>query len=185
MLAHITHFDHGIQELARALGEQHLTSVPGGADPRTAMHIDADIALVRKRGLAGVDPHSHSHGPTRKGVLRFTRCGDCARGMCEGGEQRVALSVDLDPIVLGDSGSQNSPVIREDVCIGRPEIVEQTGGSFDVREEEGHRPPRQSPHLPEYRLATKSRPSGRGERVWKRIGRGRPDFWFGTVLADD
>ena len=74
--------------------------MPGGRDPRGAVDVDADVALVGHERLAGVEPHPHADRPVRRAPpcpRAAAASASAARG--EGDEERVALRVDLDAAV--------------------------------------------------------------------------------------
>ena len=56
-------------QLARGARDEHLPAVAGRADPRRAVHVQADVVVHRDVRLAGVDTHAHAHvhalGPGR------------------------------------------------------------------------------------------------------------------------
>ena len=96
--AEVAHIGAG--EVRRRLRQEHLPPVPGGRDPRRPVHVEPDIALVRPERLAGVQPHPHAHRAARKRALRVGGGGHGVGRAREGDEERVALRVDLDPVVL-------------------------------------------------------------------------------------
>jgi hypothetical protein len=97
VLAEIAQRDVGGQlvgdQLARGAGDEHLRTMAGRADPRRAVHVQADVIVVADLGLAGVDPHPHAHvdvlGPALGGerALGADRGGDRVARADEGDEE--------------------------------------------------------------------------------------------------
>ena|SRR5438874_4790578 len=85
-------------QLACRLREQHLAAVRRGADACRARHIEPDVSGRRDARLARVetDPYQQTCG---REVTLEPRCGgDGVRGAWKGGEERLALRVDLVPL---------------------------------------------------------------------------------------
>src|SRR5439155_24215310 len=70
MLAQIAQLNIGAEERGRCPREQHLAAVAGGADPRSSVDIDSDVALVGNHRFTRVDAYSHAHRATRERALR-------------------------------------------------------------------------------------------------------------------
>ena len=100
MLAQITQLNIGAEERGRCPREQHLAAVAGGADPRSSVDIDSDVALVGNHRFTRVDAHSHAHRATRERALHASRRRDSIGSVRERGEERIALRIDLDAAVL-------------------------------------------------------------------------------------
>ena len=90
-------------ERPRRLRDEHLPAAGQRADPRSADDVEAEIALVAERRLAGVDAHPHEHlGIVRPVVrrelaLNRRRGGERVPRPREDGEEGVTLAVDLAP----------------------------------------------------------------------------------------
>ena len=97
--------------------------MPGGHDPRRPVDAQAVVALVAEARLAGVEPDPHAE----RGAVRPRVPGEAAlarrRGehgvprLAEGDEERVALRVDLLPVVLGERCPQNPPVVGQHLAV--------------------------------------------------------------------
>jgi hypothetical protein len=127
----------GTHELAGGLGDEHLPAVPDRGDARGAMDVEPDVPLVGDDRLAGVDAHTHADGPRRQRLLPHPGGGQrvtCAR---ERHEERVALRVDLDPVVRGERCPEHAPVLPQRVRVAVTQLVQQLRRAFDVGEEEG------------------------------------------------
>ncbi len=125
-------------------GDQHLPAVPAGRDPRRAVDVLADVALVGDVRSAGVHAHPEPDRALAE-VLDDPRSRPYrSRSGREGEEERVALGVDLHPVVRGGRGPHQPPVLeqRRGVRLG-PELVQQPRRALDVGEQERHRPRRQ------------------------------------------
>ena len=70
-----------------------------GRDPRRAVDVHADVALVGHERLAGVDAHPDPDRPGFERPLRLGRGGDGVGRPRERDEKRVALRVHLDAVV--------------------------------------------------------------------------------------
>jgi hypothetical protein len=127
-------------EALGVFGDEHLTAVRCGGDPRGAMHVDAEVMGVGNQRLARVHAHSHPHRdlarPGMRGEPRldFRRCLDSRGRLGERDEETVPLRIDLDSIVVRDRLTHDPAVGGHDIRIGVAEIVEQTRRPFDVSE---------------------------------------------------
>ena len=115
----------------------------GGCDPRRAVDVHADVALVGHERLAGVDAHPDPDRPGSERPLRLDRGGDGVGRPRERDEERVALGVHLDPVVSREGLSDHPPVLCEEIGVGGPVLLKKTGRPFDVGEEERDRAGRQ------------------------------------------
>ena len=68
-------------------------------DPRRPVDVRAHVPLVGDERLAGMDPDSDTDGAVGERVLSLSSRGDRIGRARERDEERVALSVDLDPAV--------------------------------------------------------------------------------------
>jgi hypothetical protein len=91
-----------VQQLARRLREQHLTTVGSRPDAGGAMHVEPHVIVGRKRRSPGVDAHPHPHArragpdlPLHR-ALRLRSSVHRVLGAPEHHEERVALGRDLD-----------------------------------------------------------------------------------------
>ena len=144
--AEIAHIDPG--KVGGRLRQEHLPAVPGGRDPRRPVHVEPHVPLIGHERLAGVQPHPHADRATRERELRI-RSGRHRVGRTrEPDEERVALRVDLDPLVSPPRLPQRTAVLSERLCIPVAQFPEQPRRPLDVGEEERHRPGRElSLHL--------------------------------------
>ena len=86
--------------------------MPGGGDPRRAVDVRPDVALVRHSGVAGVEAHAHADGRPSSSCASRGRLERPGRRR-ERDEERVALRVDLDAAVPRERLAQNPPVLGE------------------------------------------------------------------------
>ena len=80
-------------------GDQDLAAVPGRGDARGAVHVDADVALVREQRLPGVKTHPHADGSSSESIARLGRRSEGIRGLRKGDEERVTLRIHLHAVV--------------------------------------------------------------------------------------
>jgi hypothetical protein len=110
VLPEITHSDP-VDEPARRLGEDDLTTVSGRGDAGRAVDVHPDVALVGHDRLARVEPHAHADRPRRQcfpGLVRRRHRVGCSG---EHDEECVALRVHLDPCVSRERVPQRPPVL--------------------------------------------------------------------------
>ena len=109
----------------------------GRGDPGCEVNVPADVGSVRHERRARVQPDPDPDRPRCQAPGDLGRSRDRARGGREGGEERVALCVDLDAPVRGAGAPDHLPVLGESRrVLLRAELVQQAGRAFDVREEE-------------------------------------------------
>ena len=132
-------------EVARRLRQEHLPAVPGGGDPRRAVDVDPDVALVGHDRLARVEPHADADRPVAERRLPVGGGGDRVGGARERDEERVALRVHLDAAVPRESLAQHTAVLAQQLRVALAVLVQQPRRALDVREQERHRPRRQVP----------------------------------------
>ncbi len=137
-------------QIAGRLRDQHLPAVPDCGDPRGAVDVEPDIALVRDGRLTRVD--AHPYADRSRGERLLSCCGGCERvgRSSKRDEERVALRVDLDSVVRGEHLPQRASVLAECVGIRRPELVQQFRRPFDVGEEERDGAGRERAHRVNY-----------------------------------
>src|SRR5205823_7968551 len=89
-------------KLTRRPGNEDLAAVPGRGDARGAVHVDADVALVREQRLPGVETHPHADGASSGSMARLGRRIEGIRGLRYGEEEGVNLRIHLHPAVSGE-----------------------------------------------------------------------------------
>ena len=140
---------------------QHLPSVTHGGDPGRPVHVDTDVALVRRERGPRVDPDPH---PDRAGLQCLARGAgrvDRPGGRRERHEERVPLGVDLDASVASEGLTEKTTVLPEDLGVRRvPELVEELRRSLDVREQERDGAGGQVPSGHDAREHTLAEPAG-------------------------
>ncbi len=146
MLAEVAERRAGLEQLTRRLRNDDLPAVPRGHDPRRPMDVDPDVALVRDPRLAGMDAHSHPNRAFREHGLRLRGARRRVAGPLEGDEERVALSVHLDPAVTLERVAQDATVLRQDPRVAIAQLVEQACRALDVGEQERDGSPRKLRH---------------------------------------
>src|SRR5439155_14529925 len=110
-----------------------------------AMDAQPDVAALRQRRLAAVQPHAHA----QLGAIWPGMCGERALAgdrrlervvsAAEDGEEGVPLSVDHFAAVRGERIAKDPAVLAEHVSVMASELLEQPSRAFDVREQEGDR----------------------------------------------
>ena len=115
--------DGGADERPRRLREEDAAARGGAAEPRGADDVEAVVALLADRRLAGVEAHAHADvHPLRPRVrrvraLRLDRGRDRVARAREGEEERVALRVDLDAAAVSERLAHEPPVVGEHVAV--------------------------------------------------------------------
>jgi hypothetical protein len=120
--------------------------VAGAPDSRCAVHVHPDVALIGQQRLARVQTHPHAQRSSRKGLLGLRGGCEGITGACERDEERITLSVDLDPVVPGERLPQHPSMLGQRLGICLSELREQPGGTLDVGEQERDGPRGQLPH---------------------------------------
>ena len=145
--------DGVLDQAAGGAGDDHLAAVGRPGDPGRPVDVDADVVVPAQHPLAGVQAHPHPHRePLRPGVggqapLGRHRGPDRRHRAREGGEERVALGADLDPVPVPDGPAQDGRVLVPDRRVASAQLLEQPGRALDVGEQEGDGPGRQRRHL--------------------------------------
>ena len=135
-----------LEETAGRLGEDDLPAVGGGGDPRRAVDVDADIALVGHDRLARVDPHADADRAVLEGVPRFGGGLDSFGGARETRRRRHPPACRPRRPSAARTRPQDPPVLGEEVGIGRPVLLEEPRRALDVGEEEGDGATRELAH---------------------------------------
>src|SRR5262249_47922647 len=112
-------------EVPRSLREKHLSAVADRRDPRGAVHIDADIALVDQERLTRMDAHPNAHRASPERRLALTRRSYSVARAGEGDEERVALRVNLNPVMTDERVAQHPPVLDQRGHIPVTEVAQQ------------------------------------------------------------
>jgi hypothetical protein len=97
--------------LPGSLREQDLSAVARAHNPRRAVHVDADVALVGHDCLAGVDTDPHSHRTAGKRGLNVAGGGDSAPRVRERDEEGVTLGTHLETAVAVERLTQDAVVL--------------------------------------------------------------------------
>ena len=138
VLAEIAYAAVAVEEPASRLRDDDLPTVGSRGDPRSAMHIDPDVALGRDDRLAGVDSHAYADRALARAPAAPRRPPRPRRPPSgERDEEGVALGVDLDAAVFREGVPQRAAVLVEEIRVSRPVLLEKPGRALDVREEEG------------------------------------------------
>src|SRR5258708_32746483 len=140
-------------QVAGGLGKQYLPTVPGAHDAGSTMHIQANIALGGELRLTSVQPYTYTHcctlrpGMAGKSALSIGCCGDSISSAGEDDEECVTLGVDLLPEIHAERHTQELAALRQQVCVGITQLLEQVCGSLDIREEQCDCSGRQVTHI--------------------------------------
>ena len=140
MLPQVPHRHAGGEERSSLLGDQNLTSMGEPAHAGATMDVHPHVPLGREGRCSRVKPHTYLDRADCQRVLPVeSRIHSLACGR-EGDEERVALRVDLDPAVGGESLPQRTTVLGQRLRVRlRPERVKQPRRALDVGEEERDR----------------------------------------------
>ena len=125
-------------EVARRLRQEDLPAVPGGSDPRRAVDVDPEVALLGYDRLARVEPHADADRSVAERRLAVGGGGDRVGGARERDEERVALRVHLDAAVPRKGLAQHTAVLAQQLRVALAVLVQQLRRALDVREEERH-----------------------------------------------
>ena len=110
----------------------------GRTDARGTMDIHPHVATVHEQRLSRVKSHSHPDRRLREPLLCALRARGCATCRTEDEEERIALSVDFNAVMLGRRLPDESLLFLQDVCVfGGADFAEQARRAFDIREEHG------------------------------------------------
>ena len=116
-------------------------------DPRRAVHVPADVALVRHDRRPGVDAHADGDRGRGQRLLGLPRRVERPRRGRERVEERVALGVDLDAAEAPEDLPEDVALLAEDSGVALvAELVEEARRALDVREEKRHRAARELRH---------------------------------------
>jgi hypothetical protein len=129
-----------LKEAAGRLGDDDLAAVRGGCNARRPVDVHADVALLGHERLAGVDAHPDLNRPCFERLLRLACGGDGVGRTRERDEERVALGVDLDPVVSSEGLTDHASVLSNEIGVSRSVIPNKARRPFDVCEEERDRP---------------------------------------------
>ena len=124
MLAEVAKFT--VHERRRRLRHEHLSPMAGRRDTRSAMDVDAHVALIghERRPRVQTDPHANRARRERLGQLGGGGESGGRSRECE--EERVALRVDLNPTVAGASFPYGATVPCERLGIRLcPKLVQE------------------------------------------------------------
>src|SRR6266516_3107609 len=99
------------------------------------MDVHPHIVAVDEQRLSRVKPHSDPYRCLREPLLCALRAGDCATCRTEDEEERVALSVDFDAVMLGRRLAEEPLLFPQGICIlGVAEFAKQECRAFDIGE---------------------------------------------------
>jgi hypothetical protein len=143
----------------------------GCTDAGSAVHRQAGIATVDRRGLAGVDADPHLHlavlGPRVAGQrsLCLDRRKHGFMGTSERVEEGIALRVDLVPAVVRKRLTKESLMLAQHIRIASTQLSDEPCRSLDIREEKRHGAARKICHRMKacHRLGSCARGSREGD----------------------
>jgi hypothetical protein len=118
--------------------------MPDGSDTRSLVHVEADVALIGQSRLACVQPHTHAYRPAGKCTLAVRSSGQRVRCAGERDEERIALCVDLEALMLGKRASESPAMLVQRLPVVVAELVQQPRRALHVREEQRHDTGRES-----------------------------------------
>jgi hypothetical protein len=121
-----------LDERGRCSRDQHLPPMARRREPRGAVNIRSDIALLRQQRRAGVEAHPYRQ---RDLLLRLTRRSECTGGGREGDEKRISLRINLNAALPLERLPQDSPMFGQPRCVLRlPDLVQEPRRTLNVRE---------------------------------------------------
>ncbi len=138
MHAQIAESRVAVDEVARRLGDDHLSTVCGCGDSRSPVDVDPYIALRCDEWLTGMNSDPHAWRASGKSLLPLARRLDSIAGPRERIEERVSLRIHLDAPALGERGAERTSMLGENVRVLVTEFVQEQRGALDVGEEEGN-----------------------------------------------
>ncbi len=142
-----------LEEGLRRLGDEDLTSVPGGPDTGRPMDGEPGVAtarcsrLARVQAHANLDLHAFRPGVRRDRELALDSRQECISRTREGDEEGVALGIDLVASVRFECRAQQALVLLEHAAVALPQQLDEPCRPFDVGEEEGDGSARQVGHV--------------------------------------
>ena len=86
----------GVDQPGGRLGQQDLAARAARCDSRAEIHVHPNVTVLGEQRPAGVQPHANRN---RQAVQRLSGRSDRTGGVCEDGEEGVALRVDLNAVV--------------------------------------------------------------------------------------
>src|SRR5262249_7423243 len=107
------------QQLARRLGDEHLSPVTRPGYPRRAVDAKADVTLAAVGRLARVHAHAHTEAPALWPLVRgqvaldVERRSDSVLRTAKRREERVSLRVDLPAVVRGQGFANDLLMVAE------------------------------------------------------------------------
>jgi hypothetical protein len=102
----------GAREVARRLGDQDLST--GCGNPRRAMNVDSNIALVGHSRLPRVHTHAYVDRTGCQRITPHSRSSKRIRCLRESDEECIALRVDLNTSMADKCVTQRAPMLGED-----------------------------------------------------------------------
>ena len=139
---------------AGGLRDHRLAAAGGGGDPGRAVHVDADVAVLVRLRLAGVQPDPHADvdvvgpGVAVQQALALEGGGDRRAGGGEDDEEAVPLGAHLPAVVLAEHRAQQRALGAQRLTPAGTEAGQHPGRALDVAEQEGHRPGLRGAHGP-------------------------------------
>jgi hypothetical protein len=132
-----------LDERGCRLGEQDLSAVARGGDPRGEVDVLAHVARLCDERRPRVRAHSHPDRAGRERRRDLLGRLDCAVRRREREEERVALRVDLHPVLRLAGAAHDTPVRLERLRVALvAELAQQPRRALDVREEKRDGPAR-------------------------------------------
>jgi hypothetical protein len=122
--------------------------VASPSDPRRPVDVHADVPRPRQHRFARVESHPDPNVDRlrpdvgRNGALCLNRTEHRIDGPWKGNEERVALSVDLEPVPFGEGATEDAALLGQHRRVLAAQPLEQPRRALDVGEQEGDRPAR-------------------------------------------
>ena len=139
-------------QVAGRLRHEHLPAVAGRADARRTVDVEADVAALGRRRLAGVDAHPDAERRRRRPVvsvecpLGLDRGAERVARACERDEELVAAAVDLVAAERLERLAHEPPVVGHHRRVLGADLLHESRRVLDVREEERDHPGGQVVH---------------------------------------
>jgi hypothetical protein len=114
----------GLDQSPRGVGDQDLSTVPGGADPSCPVNVDADVIAGHDVALSGMQTHPDPHRLRKRmigqGPLDLSSGLNRFQGAREHDEEGIPLGADLGSIVFLDYVSQDAVMALKEIDVAVP-----------------------------------------------------------------
>ena len=134
------------QRFMHGSGEEHLTAIARGEEPRQPVEGGSKVVTARRRlGRAQVKTHPHPNqvrlrpGFGVQCLLRGDGCGDGRGWIAKGGLKGIADRLEVPAVMGANRFFENGIVTGQYLPHAGSVVFPETGRALDVGEEKGHR----------------------------------------------